>query len=132
MMKRLFCKAKIHRATVTEADLEYIGSITIDQALMREADIKPFEMVQVTSLKNATRWKTYALPGEENSGVICLNGPPAHLFSKGDKVIILSLGLFDEKEMDQLKPKMIFVDKENKITNIETHSIAEREDGNES
>lgn len=77
-MLRLMCKGKIHRATVTEADLNYVGSITIDSKLMRESNITPYKMIQVTSLRNATRWKTYALPAPEGSSKICLNGPPAH------------------------------------------------------
>lgn len=121
-MQRLMCKGKIHRATVTEADLEYIGSITIDSLLMKEANILPFEMVQVTSLRNAARWKTYAIPAPEGSGKICLNGPPAHLFQPGDLVIILSLGLFDEEELADLSAKVVFVDEKNRITNVETHS----------
>ena len=90
-MLRLMCKGKIHRATVTEADLNYVGSITIDAKLMKASNISPYEMIQVTSLRNATRWKTYALPAPEGSGKICLNGPPALLFEPGDIVIILSL-----------------------------------------
>ena len=90
-MQRWMCKGKIHRATVTEADLDYVGSITIDSLLMKKANMKPYEMVQITSLRNATLWKTYVLPGPEKSGTICLNGPPAHLFQRGDLVIILKL-----------------------------------------
>lgn len=120
-MQRLMCKGKIHRATVTEADLNYVGSITIDSLLLKEANIHPYEMVQVTSLRNATRWKTYAIPAPEGSGKICLNGPPAHLFQPGDLVIILSLGLFNEEEIEDLKPRVVFVDKQNKIIKIEEH-----------
>jgi aspartate 1-decarboxylase len=123
IMQRLVCKGKIHQATVTEAELDYDGSITIVSVLMKEADIKPFEIVQVTNLRNATRWKTYAVPDEANSGVICLNGPPAHLFEKGDLVIILSMGLYEEEEIENLKPKVLFVNEKNQITHIEEHSI---------
>src|SRR5690606_22531713 len=98
---------------VTEANLDYVGSITIDAALMKAANINPYEMVQVTSLRNATRWKTYALPGDDLSGKICLNGPPAHLFQPGDIVIILSLGLFQEQEVKRLHPAIVFVDAHN-------------------
>ncbi|HJV47161.1 MAG TPA: aspartate 1-decarboxylase [Bacillota bacterium] len=119
-MQRLMCKGKIHRATVTEANLEYVGSITIDADLMREANIFPYEMVQITSLRNATRWKTYALPAPAGSGRICLNGPPAHLFQPGDLVIILSMGLFSEEELTNLKPTIVFVDSTNQMTKIET------------
>lgn len=122
-MKRLMCKGKIHRATVTEASLDYVGSITIDSLLMKTANIHPYEMVQVTSLRNATRWKTYAIPGQEGSGKICLNGPPAHLFQPGDLVIILSLGLFDEEEVRQLVPRVVFVDPDNRMTRYEDHLL---------
>lgn len=122
-MQRLICKAKIHRATVTEADLNYVGSITIDTLLMKAANIKPYEIVQVTSLRNATRWKTYAIPAPEGTGKICLNGPPAHLFQPGDIIFILSMGMYDEEELDNLKPKVIFVNEKNHITSIVEHSL---------
>jgi len=122
-MQRLMCKGKIHRATVTEAHLDYVGSITIDTLLLKEANILPYEMVQVTSLRNATRWKTYALPGREGSGKICLNGPPAHLFQPGDLVIILSLGLFSGEEIKHLIPNVVFVDPKNQIIRVEKHPL---------
>jgi aspartate 1-decarboxylase len=120
---RFMCKGKIHRATVTEADLNYVGSITIDSLLMQKANIQPYEMVQITSLRNATRWKTYALPAPEGSGKICLNGPPAHLFQPGDLIIILSMGLFNEEELSQLKPQVVFVDGDNRLTRVESHDL---------
>lgn len=126
-MFRLMCKGKIHRATVTEADLNYVGSITIDAALMKEARIHPYEMVQITSLRNATRWKTYALPAAEGCGKICLNGPPAHLFQPGDVVIILSMGIFQEEEAAALQPRVVFVDERNRITKVETHDLSDWE-----
>jgi aspartate 1-decarboxylase len=129
-MQRLMCKGKIHRATVTEADLNYVGSITIDSLLMEKADILPFEMVQVTSLRNATRWKTYAIPAEPNSGKICLNGPPAHLFQPGDLVIILSQGLFNESEAETLYHKIVFVDEKNQITSVKEYTIKDIVDHN--
>ncbi|CAG7627338.1 Aspartate 1-decarboxylase [Paenibacillus solanacearum] len=122
-MLRLMCKGKIHRATVTEARLDYVGSITLDALLMKEAHIKPYEMVQITSLRNATRWKTYAIPAPEGSGKVCLNGPPAHLFQPGDLVIVLSLGLCTEQEIDELKPSVVFVDADNRITGVEHHDL---------
>jgi aspartate 1-decarboxylase len=122
-MLRLMCKGKIHRATVTEANLDYVGSITIDSLLMKQAGILPYEMVQITSLRNATRWKTYVLPGPEKSGVICLNGPPAHLFQPGDVVIILSQGLMTEEEIAVLKPRVVFVDPLNQLVRVEEHSL---------
>jgi len=120
-MQRLMCKGKIHRATVTEANLDYVGSITIDSILMRQANLYPYEIVQVTNLRNATRWKTYALPAPAGSGRVCLNGPPAHLFEPGDQVIILSMALYDEQELDQLSPSVVFVDCTNNVTKVEKH-----------
>lgn len=124
-LKRLMCKGKIHRATVTEANLDYPGSVTIDKELMIAANIFPYEMVQITNLRNAARWKTYAIPGHPGSGTICLNGPPAHLFKENDVAIILSLGLFEEGEVLQLKPVVVNVDNENKITNIHHYDLSE-------
>ncbi len=117
-MQRMMCKGKIHRATVTEADLNYSGSISIDETLMKAAKIIPYEMVQITNLRNAVRWKTYALAGKENSGEICLNGPPAHLFHPGDLVIILSMGSYDEQEITKLVPRVVFVDENNRIERV--------------
>lgn len=122
-MQRHMCKGKIHRATVTQAELNYVGSITIDALLLKAADIMPYEIVQVTSLRNATRWKTYALPAPEGSGKICLNGPPAHLFAPGDLVIILSMGMYEEEEAAKLVPRVVFVDEQNQITKIEEHHL---------
>lgn len=122
-MQRLMCKGKIHRATVTEAELDYVGSVTIDQQLMKESNIKPYEMVQITNIKNAARWKTYAIPATEGSNRICLNGPPAHLFSPGDLVIILSMGHMTDAEIENLKPRVVFVDENNVITSVEEHDL---------
>lgn len=127
-MQRNMCKGKIHRATVTEAELHYVGSITIDGRLMKEARILPYEIVQVTNLRNAARWQTYALPAAEGSGKICLNGPPARLFQPGDLVIILSMGLFDEEELAKLKPRVVFVDGDNRIVRVEEHNLTFPED----
>ncbi|WP_026692149.1 aspartate 1-decarboxylase [Peribacillus kribbensis] len=124
-MKRYMCKGKIHRATVTEAELDYPGSITIDKELMKKADILPYEIVQVTCLRNAARWKTYAIPGEGHSGVICLNGPPARLFQKGDLVIILSTGLYDEEELASLKTRIVYVDQNNQIVRVNVNELME-------
>ncbi|EGK11039.1 aspartate 1-decarboxylase [Kroppenstedtia eburnea] len=116
-MLRWMCKGKIHRATVTESDLNYEGSITIDARLMEEAGILPFEMVQVTSLQNATSWRTYAIPSEKE-GTIGLNGPPARLFRPGDKVIILNTVVMEETEAERLVPKVVLVDESNRIVQV--------------
>ena len=122
-MQRLMCKGKIHKATVTEADLNYMGSITIDSILLKAADITPYEIVQITNFRNAARWKTYAIPGEQGSGKICLNGPPAHLFEPGDTVVILSMGHYSEEEVAKLAPRVVFVDQQNRIVRVEDHPL---------
>lgn len=124
-MLRRICKGKIHRAWVTEADLSYMGSITIDRELMEAADIRPFEMVQITNISNGVMWHTYAMTGEAGSGVICLNGPPARHFQTGDGVIILSLGWADDKEWESLTPNVVFVDQSNRITSVVPHPLSE-------
>lgn len=115
------CVSKIHRATVTQADLNYVGSITIDQELMEAAGIKPYQVVRVTSLANGTLWQTYALPGEKGRGDIVLNGPPARHFQPGDIVIILADAFVTPEEARELDPTVVFVDEENKITSVEHH-----------
>src|SRR5690348_3397918 len=98
-MMRTMCKSKIHRATVTEANLGYEGSITVDETLLQAADIVPYEMVHVLNLNNGERFETYAIPGEKGSGAICLNGAAARLGVVGDKVIIISTAVVDETEV---------------------------------
>ena len=115
-MQRTMCKGKIHRATVTQADLNYIGSITIDQDLLEAADIYPYEKVQVVNLNNGARLETYAIAGARGSGVICLNGAAARLTSTGDLVIIISYGQYDEQEIRSLQPHLVFVNEYNHIT----------------
>ena len=115
-MQRTMCKGKIHRATVTQANLNYVGSITIDQNLLEAADIYPYEKVQVVNVSNGSRLETYAIAGARGSSVICLNGAAARLNSEGDIVIIISYGLYDEQEIRSLMPRIVFVDEENHIT----------------
>lgn len=117
-MFRHMMKSKIHKAKVTEANLNYVGSITIDKALMEEADILPNEKVQVVNNYNGARLETYVIPGERNSGMICLNGAAARLVQVGDEVIIISYGLFADEEARQNLPKIVFVDGENRLTEI--------------
>ena len=108
-------KSKIHRATVTEADLNYEGSITIDADLMDAADILPHEQVQILNVNNGARFDTYALRGPRGSGVICLNGPAARLAHVGDTVIILTYADMEREELLRHVPTVVFVDEKNKI-----------------
>ena len=112
-----FCTGKLHRATVTGADINYMGSITIDKQLMKAAGIVPFQMIHINSLANASHWETYAIPGE--AGVICLNGCPARLFHAGDKVIIMALAHGTPAEAAKIKQKVVHVDDKNKIIRLE-------------
>jgi aspartate 1-decarboxylase len=113
-MMRWMCKSKIHRATVTEANLSYEGSISIDETLLEAADIVPYEMVQVLNINNGQRFETYAIPGPKGSGVVCLNGAAARLGVVGDKVIIISTSFVDESEVPSFLPKVVFVNDKNK------------------
>ena len=115
-MLRTMCKGKIHRATVTQANLNYIGSITIDQDLLEAANIYPYERVQVVNLNNGSRLETYTIAGARGSGVICLNGAAARLTAEGDIVIIISYAQYTEEEIRTLVPEIVFVDENNKIT----------------
>ena len=117
-MQRTMCKGKIHRATVTQANLNYIGSITIDQDLLEASDIYPYEKVQVVNISNGSRLETYAIAGARGSGVICLNGAAARLNAEGDIIIIISYGQYDEAEIRSLVPHVVFVDGENRITEV--------------
>ena len=112
-MLRTMLKSKIHRAHVTQANLYYKGSITIDAKLMKRADILPNEKVEVFNMNNGHRIETYAIKG--GAGVICLNGPAARGVCIGDEVIIVSYGLVDEKEAQAMKPKIILVNERNQI-----------------
>ena len=123
-MLREMCKAKIHQATVTEADLNYTGSITIDKALLDELDILHYERVQVLNINNGARMETYVIEGEPDSGIICLNGAAARWAVPGDKVIIIAYCLIDDAQARSWKPKIVLLDEKNKITKIisEPHS----------
>lgn len=114
-MQRIMLKSKIHRAKVTDDNLDYEGSITIDEEIMEAAGILPFEQVQIYNLTNGNRFETYVLKGEKGSGVICSNGAAAHQASKDDLVIIATYGLLDEEELRYHHPKLTYVDEENRI-----------------
>ncbi|HEY6953093.1 MAG TPA: aspartate 1-decarboxylase [Bacteroidota bacterium] len=108
---RFFLRSKIHKATVTEANLDYVGSITIDEELMKKADLKEYEKVLVVDNTNGSRLETYVIKGRKNSGVVCSNGAAAHLIKKGDEVIIMAF----ELATNPRKPKNVLVDRNNKF-----------------
>lgn len=114
-MLRTILKSKIHGATVTEANLKYTGSITIDGQLLRSADILPGERVQIVNLNNGSRVETYAIAGRPGSGTVCMNGAAARWAHRGDIVIIISYCLVDTAEAKKIKPKVVFVDGKNRM-----------------
>jgi aspartate 1-decarboxylase len=120
-------KAKIHRATVTEADLHYQGSITIDADLLDASGILPYEKVAVVDVTNGARLETYVISGKRGSGIICLNGAAAHLIHKDDIVIIIAYAQLDAKEASKARPAVVFVDEANKVTHVE-HKIQPEDD----
>lgn len=123
-MFRTMMKSKIHRAIVTEANLKYVGSITIDEELLEAADILPNEKVQVVNNNNGARLETYVIPGKRGGRTICLNGAAARLVQVGDEVIIISYGIFTDEAARNYEPKVIFVDEGNnpvKIAHEEIH-----------
>ena len=114
-MKRIMCKSKIHRATVTDSNLNYEGSVTVDGALLDAADIREYEQVHVVNVANGARFETYAMRGNANSGDIVINGAAARLVQPGDAVIIFSYASYEEQELENYQPTFIFVDAENRI-----------------
>ena len=112
------CIAKLHRATVTDADLNYVGSITIDEALIEAAGLVPGQMVTINNASNAVSWRTYILKGTKGKGEIILNGPPARLFQKGDIVVILGEGWVTAAEAAKMSPTVVFMDGKNQITEV--------------
>ncbi len=113
------CKSKIHRVTVTDANLNYEGSITIDEKLLMKADILPHEKVQVVNLNNGERFETYVLLGKADSGVICLNGPAARLGQVGDLLIVISYCHMEFEEARKHKPRIVYVNGKNEISDRE-------------
>lgn len=111
-------KSKIHRATVTQAELNYVGSITIDETLMEAAGIYEYEKVQIADVDNGARFETYVIAGEKGSGIICLNGAAARMVSTGDKVIIMCYAQMTPQEAKENPPKVVFVDEKNGITSV--------------
>jgi len=114
-MLRIFCKSKIQPATVTEKNLQYIGSIVLDENIMQAADILPYEIVVAVNLNNGERFETYVIPGRKNSGIVALQGGAARLGEVGDQLIILSYIFLEEKERIKYKPKIILLDEKNQV-----------------
>lgn len=117
-MFRTMMKAKIHRAQVTDANLNYVGSVTIDQDILDQVDILPNEKVQIVNNNNGARLETYVISGERGSGVVCLNGAAARLVQKGDTVIIISYALISEEKLDSFKPKVAIMDENNEVAKL--------------
>lgn len=111
-------KSKIHRATVVQSELDYVGSITVDEELMEAAGIYEYEKVQIADVDNGNRFETYVIAGKKGSGMICLNGAAAHMVSLGDKIIIMCYAQMTPEEIKDNKPKVVFVDDDNKITRV--------------
>lgn len=116
-------KSKLHRAVVTEANLNYVGSITIDSELLKSANILPGEKVQVVNNNNGERFETYTIEGEPNSGVICVNGAAARLVQPGDKVIIIAYAMMTREEAVSFKPSILFLDEKNGIAEIKDREV---------
>jgi aspartate 1-decarboxylase len=113
--------AKLHRVTVTQAELNYVGSITIDEILLEKSGIVPFQMLDIKNVSNGAFWQTYAVAGKRGAGGICLNGPPARHFMPGDKVIITADAYLEPSELTNLNPIVVFVDDKNKVTKVVKH-----------
>ena len=111
-------KAKIHRATVTQAELDYVGSITVDMDLLEQAGILEYEKVQIVDVNNGSRFETYTIAGERGSGVMCLNGAAARLVQTGDKIILMAYEQVTPEEESELRPTVLFVDEKNKVTKV--------------
>src|SRR3954466_2648711 len=117
-MMRIMMKSKIHRATVTQADLDYVGSVTLDAALMEAADLLEGELVAIVDITNGARIETYVIPGPRDSGVIGINGAAAHLVHPGDLVILISYGVMDETEAKSYLPRVVHVDAGNRVVEL--------------
>ncbi|XVX20954.1 aspartate 1-decarboxylase [Actinomycetota bacterium] len=117
-MQRFMLHSKIHRATVTQAELHYVGSLTIDRDLMDAADLLPGQQVDVVDVDNGSRLTTYAIEGERGSGILCINGAAARLISPGDTVIVIAYAAMDDEEARAYDPKVVFVDKHNRLVEV--------------
>ncbi|RLP90943.1 aspartate 1-decarboxylase [Micromonospora sp. BL4] len=117
-MLRTMLKSKIHRATVTQADLHYVGSVTVDEDLLDAADLLPGEQVAIVDITNGARLETYVIPGRRGSGVIGINGAAAHLVHPGDLVILISYGQMDDAEARSYRPRVVHVDADNRVVEL--------------
>ncbi|CAN5180032.1 aspartate 1-decarboxylase [soil metagenome] len=120
-MQRQMLKSKIHRATVTACDVDYVGSITIDPELMRAADLVPNEQVHVWDIDNASRFVTYAIEGDPGAREMQVNGAAAHLVSEGHKIIVASFAAYDERDLENYSPVVVHVDDDNEIAQVDSH-----------
>jgi aspartate 1-decarboxylase len=118
-MQRQMLKSKIHRATITDCDLHYAGSITIDTDLMQAADLLPNELVHVLDIDNGERLETYVIEGAPGSGEVQMNGAAARLVHRGDRVIVVAYGLYDEDELSEHRPRVVHVDADNRIVRVD-------------
>ena len=123
-MTRTICKGKIHGAIVTEANLKYTGSLTLDPLLMRAADLVPYEQVQVVNVNNGARFETYCIEGAPGSGTVCLNGAAARLAVVGDKIIVIAYAQMTDEEYQRFSPKLVFVDEHNQIRRVVSDACA--------
>ncbi|HZW68867.1 MAG TPA: aspartate 1-decarboxylase [Pseudogracilibacillus sp.] len=114
-MFRTMMKSKLHRARVTQADLNYVGSITIDEDLMKEVDILPNEKVQIVNNNNGARFETYVIPGEKGSGVMCVNGAAARLVEEGDIIIVIAYAMVNDSDLSEFRPKIAIMNEDNTI-----------------
>ena len=129
-MRRRMMKSKIHRATVTDANLHYVGSVTVDEDLLEAADILEFEQVALVDVDNGARLETYTIAGPRGSGVVCLNGAAARLVSPGDKIIMISYADYDREELEHYEPVVVHVDTENnQIDEVTAELLAEQQRG---
>jgi len=127
-MLRSFCKSKIHRATVTEANVHYAGSITLDGELMKAAGLIPYEQVHVVDVDNGARLVTYCIEGTPNSGTVCINGAAARLVSAGDTIIVISYAQLSPEELQGFAPKVVLLDQQNRLRQVVTESCELSED----
>lgn len=127
-MRRRMMKSKIHRATVTDANLNYVGSITIDTDLMEAADLLEWEQVAVVDIDNGNRFETYVIPGAAGSGAMCLNGAAARLVHPGDRIIVISYADYEQSELEDFEPSIVHVDRRNRVISEELASLEARVD----